>query len=161
MPTGMRGGGGGIAPGAVSSAARPPGGASSNRLRALIASDCWRSRSGIVARTEFDLRRGILHIKAGDDTSLLPILRDVENIALGLDVVTGDLDLPLDAAQLHVVARHFGERRDERATPLVRRGIDVGIGGFDLAPHMPPDIELPRGVETLLPKVEGLERARR
>ncbi len=100
-------GGGGMALGAVSSAARPPGGASSNRLRALTASDSWRSRSGIVARTESTCAAAFSTSRPVTTPVLLPILGNVENIGLGLDVVTGDPDLPMDAAQLHIVARHF------------------------------------------------------
>ncbi len=40
--------------------------------------------------------------------------------------------LLLDAAQLHIVARQFGERRNERAAALIGGRIAVGIGGFDL-----------------------------
>ena len=62
-------------------------------------------------------------------------------------ILIGDGDLRLRAAQLNVIAREFRQRRDQRVAPQLGRLLDLRVGGFDRAPHMAPKVELPGGVE--------------
>jgi hypothetical protein len=73
--------------------------------------------------------------------ALLPFLHELKDVAANLQIVVRDLDLRLDAAQLDVVAREFGENRDKRITALVGRLINLRVGGFDLPADLAPEIE--------------------
>ena len=91
----------------------------------------------------FDLGRGILDIETVLHAALLPFLRQLENIAIDLEIVVGDLDLGLHAAQLHIVPGQFRQTRHQRVAALIGGLIDLGIGGLDLAAHLAPEIEFP------------------
>ncbi len=70
-------------------------------------------------------------------------------------IVIGDGDLLLHAAQFDVVARHFGEERHENIAALVFAQVDLGVARFDLAADMAPNIDFPGGVEGRLIDADG------
>ncbi len=74
---------------------------------------------------------------------LLAILHELQDIAIDLQIIVGDSDLRLHAAQLQIVPGKFSETRDQRIAALVRRLVDLGVGRLDLPAHPAPEIELP------------------
>ena len=63
------------------------------------------------------------------------------------DVVLGDLELSLRAAQLDVVARRFRQHGDQRAAPLILGQLHLRVRRLDLPAHLAPEVELPGRVE--------------
>ena len=129
-----------------SSPSSAPGGSSSRKAIAFEYCDL-PSAASECARDAFDLRGRALRVEAGGDALPLPLLRDFLDIASDRQILVGDGDLRLRAAQLNVIAREFGQRRDQRVAAHLGRLIDLRVGGFDRAPHMAPKVELPRRVE--------------
>jgi hypothetical protein len=64
-----------------------------------------------------------------------------------LQVFIGDPELCLHASQLDVIARNFGEARNQRIAALVGRLLDPGVRRFDLPAHATPQIEFPGSIK--------------
>ena len=94
-----------------------------------------------------DLGGRVLDIQAILQAALLAFLRKPEHVAINLEIVIGDPDLGLDAAQLDVVARQFREARDQRVAALIGGLIDRGVGGFDLPADLAPQVQFPGCIE--------------
>ena len=65
----------------------------------------------------------------------------------GLEVVADDRRTVLFAAQLDIVARGFRQHRDLHVAQFVLAGFHRRVGGFQLASHAAPEVQLPGGVE--------------
>ena len=74
-----------------------------NQLRFLL------FQCGDLGANGFHLRGRILDIEPGDETFLLPLLSERQNIPVDLQIFFCDLQLRLGAAQLYVIARDFRE----------------------------------------------------
>ncbi len=101
---------------------------------------------------------GIGDVQVRGEAAAVARLRQFQAFLGGVDVVDGNGELGLDAAQLHIVAGHFRQDRQQRIAPRVLRGFDGGVGAFNLAAHAAPEIQLPRRVEAILPEIEGRDR---
>ena len=87
---------------------------------------------------------------------LLSLLRDLEDVAINLQIVIGDPDLGLNTAQLDVVARQFSEARNQRVAALILGLIDLRVGRLDLPADLAPQVEFPGSVE---PDIVIVDRA--
>lgn len=63
------------------------------------------------------------------------------------EVVADDRRTVLFAAQLDIVARGFRQHRDLHVAQFVLAGFHRRVGGFQLASHAAPEVQLPGGVE--------------
>ncbi len=94
-----------------------------------------------------DLGGRVLDIEAILQAALLAFLRKPKHVAIDLEIVIGDPDLGLDAAQLDVVARQFRQTRDQRVAALIGGLIDRCVGGFDLPADLAPQVQFPGCIE--------------
>ena len=94
-----------------------------------------------------DLGGRVLDVEAILQAALCAFLRKPEHVAIDLEIVIGDPDLGLDAAQLDVVAREFRQTGDQRVAALVGGLIDRRVGGFDLAADLAPQVKFPGCIE--------------
>src|ERR1700677_521864 len=95
----------------------------------------------------FDLRLGVLDVEPRRQALFLQRLRQLEETLFGLHVFVGDVHERLRAAQLYVVVRDLRQRRDQYLPSLILGGLDLRVGGLDLAADAAPQIQFPRGVE--------------
>ena len=95
----------------------------------------------------FDLRGGRGRVEARHEAALLARPHHPEHILVDLDVGEVDADLVLRAAQLHVIARQFGEVRHQGVAPALGRAVGLCLRGLDRSAHPAPKIEFPGGVE--------------
>jgi hypothetical protein len=100
-------------------------------------------QAGQLGTDGFDLCCGVLDVETGRQTLLLTRLRQLQNVPLDLQIIVGDPDQGLGAAQLDIVAGGFGEARDERVATLFLGILNLRVRRFDLAADMSPKIELP------------------
>ena len=73
----------------------------------------------------------------------------------GRDLIAPTVPAFERAAQVEVVARHFGEQRDLRILQRCLAGIGIRTRGFHRAAYATEQIELPRRIETRLVLVDG------
>ena len=104
-----------------------------------------------------DLCGGVRHVEIGGQPAGRALLRQLQRVLRGLQVVLGDLLAKLRAAQIDVVAGHLGQRRQQRVALCLLRGVDRGIGRFHRPPDLAPQIKLPGRVEAVLIEVEGYQ----
>ena len=118
---------------------------------------------GYLGADTFDLSRRVLDVQAILQAALLAFLRKPEHVAIDLEVIIGDLDLGLDAAQLDVVARQFRQTGDQRIAALVGGLIDGCVGGFDLPADLAPQVKFPGCIEANIVVIDrgDTERAAR
>ena len=102
---------------------------------------------GDLGADAFDLCGGILDIEAVLHAALLSLLRDLEDVAINLQIVVRNPDLGLDTAQLNVIARQFGEARNQRIAALILSLIDLRVSRLDLSADLAPEVEFPGSVE--------------
>ena len=79
-------------------------------------------------------------------------MREVQRLLLTLHVVFGDDQIALVAAQINVGDRHFRKQRHQRVAAILDGGLDVAVGGFDVARDRAEDVQLPGGVESTFPE---------
>ncbi len=87
------------------------------------------------------------HIQTADKPALEPLAGQPGAVLLGGEVLPGDLDALLKSAQLDVVARHFRRQGYQNVAAILHGGLQVGIGGLDVAANAAEDVQLPAGVE--------------
>ena len=146
MPTMTSGGETGIADGPASRSARSLGGMPSSTLRA---SRAWRRCVSRVGKRRLGVqehRPGLLDVELGHGAVLEPGLDDLQGLLLGLDVLPGDADALLGGPERDVGVRHVRGQRDERVVVVRERREQAGVGRFDAAPELPPEVELPAGL---------------
>ncbi|MNO98125.1 hypothetical protein D3C76_898600 [compost metagenome] len=110
---------------------------------------CWQAR--FDGR---DLGGRFGDIEVGCDAVGQAQLRQLQAMAGDVEVLFVDGAGILHTAQLNVVLGGFGQHRQQHAATVVFRDFQGGIGGFGFAAHPAPEIQLPRGGEPGIPKVE-------
>ncbi len=126
---------------------------------ALINSDSRCSSGGICGGRRVHLRRRVRHVEVGDHAARRALLRELQALLRALEVVAGDLQFGLRAAQLDVVARHFREAAQQGAAPGLGRGFHRGLRGLHVAADLAPQVDFPGGIEPVLIDVERFELA--
>ena len=91
----------------------------------------------------FRLRGGVFGVEGGSHALPLPFLGQMLDVLADAQVFIGDSDLRLHAAKLDVIAREFSLRRDESVALQFSGLVGLRVGGFNLPPHMAPEIQLP------------------
>ena len=123
--------------------------------------DSCCSQRRYLGADALDLGGRVLDVEAILQAALLAFLREPKHVAIDLEIVVGDPDLGLHAAQLDVVARQFGEARDQRVAALVGGLIDGGVGGFDLPADLAPQVQFPGCIEADIVVVDRADIGRR
>ena len=100
---------------------------------------------------------GVGHVQIGGHPASGALLRQVEALLGGADVLAGNAKLRLRAAKLDVIACDLGQAgQQDRAFRLFGRLGGRG-GRFDRTPDAAPQIDLPRRIETALVEIERLQ----
>ena len=77
-------------------------------------------------------------------------LGDTGGVDLGGEVLFGDDDLVLQTPEAQVFRAHFPHQGDQHVPAVLHRGLQIGVGGLDVAAGAAEDVELPCGVQTRL-----------
>ncbi|MNT17608.1 hypothetical protein D3C72_1527660 [compost metagenome] len=101
------------------------------------------------------LRTGLGHVQCRGDTIAQPHLRQAQTMARDLKVFLRHGQGTLHRTQLNVIARRLGQQRQQHAPTVILGDLHYRVGGFDLPPDPPPQIQLPTGRQIPLPQVEG------
>ena len=101
-----------------------------------------------------DIRASLLEIEGGGLALLEPGLGDLERALLDFHVAAGEGDPLLEGANLHVGRRHVGQKRDHGIAIAFDGSLEFRVRRFELPAQVPPEIELPGGVEAGRPYVE-------
>ncbi len=59
----------------------------------------------------------------------------------------GNGDLLLETSEVEIIGAHLGREGHQHVAAVFHAGLDIGIRGFDVAPHAPKDVELPSSVQ--------------
>ena len=103
----------------------------------------WNNGPGVRQQ-----RGGLLHIEVAGQSVLEPILREGQGFRLGLEILIGNLQLPLVAADLNVVARHLAQQRHQHISPAEFGGGDFSLAGLDTTTRSSEHIDFPGGIES-------------
>jgi hypothetical protein len=107
---------------------------------------------------EHGARRGDLRLRGrdverADEAALLAAAREVGGALLRFEVLARDREAVARLEELHVVERDLRGEGDEHVAAVLDRGLEVGVGGLDLATDAAEEIDLPRRVEARLEQV--------
>ena len=116
-------------------------------------------QAGDCGQRGAQLGRGVCHVEVRGHPTSSALLGQIQALPSGANVVAGDLQLGLDAAELDVVASHFGEAGHQRRSLRLIRGLGARRRGFDRTPDPAPQVGLPRRIETALPDIERAQAA--
>ena len=100
-----------------------------------------------------ELRFGLLYVEVAGQPVFVAVAGKVQDILLHADVALHDVQALLIGARTDVVARDFGEQRNQNVTFAIFRGADLGIGRFHGAAGAAKDVQFPRGIEVSVVKV--------
>jgi len=103
---------------------------------------------------------GAQHVEAGGQAGVELRLGQREPIALDGQILLRHRQLPLGAAQLDVVARHFGEQGQGDIAAILHRRLIGSLGGFDGAALATEEVDFPGGIEAYLVKIAALARTK-
>ena len=103
-------------------------------------------------------RHGLLHIQIGGQAVGEAVLRDGQGFFLRLDVLIGDGQPCLIAAQVNVIARHFAEQCDQDIALAEFRAGQLRLGRFHGATLAAEHVNFPRCIETGMIEVVLIRR---
>ena len=91
------------------------------------------------------------HIEFIGETPVEPRLSQLRRLFCGLHGTARDLQAKLQAAQVHVIARHIADDGDKRGIAHLGERLGVVPHRFEQAAVLAPDVELPCRVEARHP----------
>ncbi len=90
------------------------------------------------------------HIQTADKAGLETLVGDPGGFFLGLQILPGNGQLLLEAPEAEVVVADVAHQGDQDIPAVFNRGLEVGAGGFKVAPGPAKNIQFPGSVQTYL-----------
>ena len=106
---------------------------------------------------------GLVDRQLARDAAGVPVPGDLQGLALFYDVFARDLDLTLGRADADIGCRDVAEQRHQHVVIGRDRGEIGGIGQFDAAAELAPEIKFPedREAERVAPEIALAEPGRK
>ena len=127
----------------------------------MIICACCDAQCRQVLRDRRGLRLGLREVERSRDAVGEAVAHQGDALLRQRQIVADERLFALELAQLHIILRELGDRRQRDATPRLDRGLGLRAGGLDRAADAAEQVELPAGADHRLEQVERERRARR